>query len=182
MDAALFTLINGTHSPALDDAMLLASAVGGAGFVWLVIAAIAAVFPARRMAAWRVVLAIAVASVVVDGVIKRVVYRPRPFETVPEARLIDQRPLTSSFPSGHATRAFAGALAVSRLIPSWQPAWWLVATLVAVSRVYVGVHWPSDVVAGALLGLAVAWFTLGGRAVVRWPRTVPATQSAAGAP
>jgi undecaprenyl-diphosphatase len=134
------------------------------------------------MAAWRVVLAIAVASVVVDGVIKQVVFRPRPFEVVPEARLIAQRPLTSAFPSGHAARAFAGALAVSRLIPAWQPAWWALAALIGVSRVYVGVHWPSDVVAGALLGLAVAWFTLGGRSVVRWSRTVPAALSPTGGP
>lgn len=174
MDTSLFTFVNSSHSPFLDDVMLLASALGRAGFVWLVVAAIAAVFPARRMAAWRVVLAIAMASLIVDGVIKQVSDRPRPFEVLPEARLIDQRPLTSAFPSGHAARAFAGALAVSRLLPSWQPAWWSLAALIAFSRIYVGAHWPSDVLAGAVIGVAIAWFTLGGRAVVPWRLPTPA--------
>ena len=166
MDAALFTLINAGHRPWLDDLMLLASALGRAGFIWLAIAAIAAVFPARRMAAWRMVLVLAASYLVVDVLIKPVVDRPRPYEVVAEARLIDQRPTTASFPSGHAARAFAGALAASRVFPAGQIVWWPLAAAVAISRVYVGAHWPSDVLAGALLGLAVAWFTLGGARVV----------------
>jgi len=164
MDAALFSAINGAHFPTLDDLMLLASALGKAGFVWLAVAAIAAVFPARRMAAWRVVVAIVLTTGVVDVVIKPIVHRPRPYEVRADARLIDQRPTTGSFPSGHAARAFAGALALGRLFPSAQVAWWVLAAAIGVSRVYVGAHWPTDVLAGAIIGLAVGWFALGGRA------------------
>lgn len=145
--------------------MLLASAVGSAGFVWLVVAGIAAVFPERRMAAWRVVMAIAVTSIAVDLVIKPLVHRPRPPDVLTDVRVIDQRPITSSFPSGHTARAFAGALAVSRLLPSMRVAWWALAMAIGISRIYVGVHWPSDVIAGALVGLALAWFALGGRSI-----------------
>lgn len=165
MDVSLFTLINAGHRPWLDDVMLLASALGRAGFVWLVIAAIAAVFPARRMAAWRLVLVLITSYLVVDVLIKPVVNRPRPYEVIAEARLIDQRPTTASFPSGHAARAFAGALAASRVFPAGQIVWWPLAVAIGISRIYVGAHWPSDVLAGALLGLAVAWFTLGGARV-----------------
>jgi undecaprenyl-diphosphatase len=167
MDAALFTLLNTSHRPWLDDVMLLASALGRAGFIWLAIAGIAAVFPARRMAAWRLVLVLATSHLAGDVLIKPVVDRLRPYEVLAGARLIDQRPATASFPSGHATRAFAGALAASRLFPAGQVVWWPLAVAIGVSRIYVGAHWPSDVLAGALLGLAVAWFTLGG------PRVVP---------
>jgi len=165
MDAALFTLVNASHRPWLDDLMLLASALGRAGFIWLVVAGIAAVFPARRMAAWRLVLVLATSYLAVDVLIKPVVNRPRPYEVIAETRLIDQRPSSASFPSGHATRAFAGALAATRVFPTGQIVWWPLAAAIAVSRVYVGAHWPSDVLAGALLGLAVAWFTLGGARV-----------------
>jgi undecaprenyl-diphosphatase len=167
MDAVLFSFVNGSHSPALDDLMLLASAVGKAGFLWFTVAAIAAVFPRRRMAAWRLVLAVAMAYLAVDGIIKSVVDRDRPYEVLAEARLIDQRPTTGSFPSGHTAAAFAGALAASRLYPAGRLAWWTVAAAVAVSRVYLGAHWPSDVLAGALVGLGVGWFTLGGSRVHR---------------
>ncbi len=165
MDTTLYTLVNASHAPWLDDLMLLASAVGRAGFVWWVTALIAMVFPGRRMAAWRLVLAVALAYLLVDGVIKPVIGRARPFDVVADARLIDQRPVTSSFPSGHTAAAVAGALAAGRLFPRARLAWWLLAAGVALSRVYVGAHWPTDVVAGAVLGLAVGWWVLGGRAV-----------------
>ena len=167
LDAFLFTFINGHPSPALDEAMLLASALGKAGFVWLTVAVIAAVFPARRMAAWRLALAVGLAYLLVDGMIKPVIDRDRPYEVRTDARLIDQRPTTGSFPSGHTAAAFAGALAASRLFPAAQVVWWTLAAAVGVSRVYVGAHWPSDVVAGAIIGVGAACFALGGRRAFR---------------
>jgi len=175
VDLHLFSIINGRHTPVLDDLMLLATALGRGGFVWLCVAAIACVFPRYRMAAWRVGLAIGLTFLLVDGVLKPIIDRDRPFEVLPDARLIDQRPLTGAFPSGHAASAVAGAVAVERLFPLARVAWWLIATAIAVSRIYVGAHWPSDVLAGAVLGWAVAWFVLGGRRVM-----TPATTTAAG--
>jgi len=163
VDAALYTLVNAGHAPWLDDLMLLASAVGRAGFVWWTTALIAMVFPRRRMAAFRLILAVAMAYLLVDGFIKPVIGRERPFDVVVDARLIDQRPVTSSFPSGHTAAAFAGALAASRLFPRARLAWWILALGIAISRIYVGAHWPTDVLSGAAIGLAVAWWVLGGR-------------------
>jgi len=165
LDTFLFTLINQRHAPWLDDAMLFASAIGRVSFVWLAVAVISAVFPKRRMAALRVGLAVGLCYLVVDGVIKPVADRDRPFEAMADVRLIDQRPLSGSFPSGHAASAFAGALATSRLLPSARLVWWPLAVAIAFSRVYVGAHWPSDVLSGAVIGLAIGWFALGGRAV-----------------
>lgn len=165
MDTSFFLLVNGAHSPIVDDVMLLASAVGRAGFVWWVTGLIAMVFPTRRMAAFRLILAVAMAYLLVDGFIKPVIGRERPFDVVVDARLIDQRPVTSSFPSGHTAAAFAGALAAGRLFPRGRLAWWLLALGIALSRIYVGAHWPTDVLSGAAIGLAVGWWVLGGRAV-----------------
>lgn len=111
---------------------------------------------------WRSWLAVAVAFVIVDDVMKPLVARPRPFEVM-AVTLIDARPSSASFPSGHAAMAAAGALAGTRLLPVAGLILWPLAALVIVSRVYLGVHWPMDAIAGALLGLAVAWLVLGGR-------------------
>jgi len=151
--------------------MIFASAVGSAGFVWWVFALIASVFPARRAAAWRLLLAVAVSFLVSHYVLRPVFDRPRPFTVMAELSVIDAKPITPSFPSGHAAMAVAGALAGARMIPASAWILWPLAGLVAVSRIYIGVHWPSDVLAGAIVGLACAWFVLGGRANLAPPKT-----------
>ena len=87
--------------------------------------------------------------------LKEAVGRPRPYVAHP-----DPPPLLhagdGSFPSGHAATSFAGAALVSRYLPGGRPVLFGVAVAVAFSRLYVGVHYPSDVVAGAALGLLVA--------------------------
>jgi undecaprenyl-diphosphatase len=174
LDLSLFTFINGGHTPWADDLMLLASELGRGGFVWIAVALIAAVFPRHRMAAWRVLLSIGLTFLMVDAVIKPNLDRDRPFETVTTARLIVARPQTGSFPSGHAASAVAGALSVGRMLPAARLVWWPLGAAIALSRIYVGVHWPSDVVAGLVIGWAMAWFVLGGRVPSMTPRGVAA--------
>jgi len=87
--------------------------------------------------------------------IKNWVARPRPFQAMPEVHpLVDA--YGHSFPSGHATNSFAACVFLAIFFKRWK--WWLLAlaSLVAFSRVYVGVHYPGDVLGGAVLGSAVA--------------------------
>ena len=145
--------------------MVFLTAIGAGGFIWIVIAGIAVVFPARRAAAFRMLLAALFTWVAVDGIIKPIVHRPRPFEVEPQIQLLDQRPLTASFPSGHAAIAVAAAMAGTQLLPGAGWLMWPLAGAIAFSRVYLGVHWPSDVLAGLLIGAACGWFVLGGSLV-----------------
>jgi undecaprenyl-diphosphatase len=147
--------------------MLLASALGAGGFIWWVTALISMVFPDKRAAAWRLLLAVMLSWCVTDLILKPLVARPRPFKVDTSITIIDAQPTTAAFPSGHAAMAVAGAVAGSRMIPWSAWAWWPLALVVAVSRVYIGVHWPSDVAAGAMVGLATAWFALGGPPIRR---------------
>jgi undecaprenyl-diphosphatase len=164
VDTTLLHYVIQLRRPWLDDVMILASALGAGGFIWIIIASIAGIFPAKTAAMWRTWLAVGVSFLIVDDVVKPFVERPRPFEVVPEVRLIDARPTSPSFPSGHAAMAVAGALSTARMLPPAALVLWPLAFIVAVSRIYLGVHWPTDVLAGALLGFLVAWFVLGGRA------------------
>ena len=143
--------------------MLLASALGAGGFIWWVTALITAVFPNKRAAAWQMLLAGSFTWAICEYALKPAFDRVRPYAIDSSIAVIDARPDTSAFPSGHAAMAVAYALAGSRMIPGSAWVWWPLAVVVALSRVYLGVHWPSDVVGGAVVGLICAWFTLGGR-------------------
>jgi undecaprenyl-diphosphatase len=161
MDSSLLHHVIQLRRPWLDDVMLFASALGAGAFVWWVTALIAAVFPARRAAAWRMILAVAFTFAVCDYVLKPAFNRARPYEVDASITVIDAKPFTPSFPSGHAAMAVAGALAGSQLLPYSTWVWWPLAAVIAISRIYIGVHWPSDVLAGVLIGFATGLFVLG---------------------
>ncbi len=88
--------------------------------------------------------------------LKRAFARERPFAARVLAPVIGHRPGSHSFPSGHSAAGFAGAWLLSRHYPRWSPAFYLLALVVAFSRLYLGVHYLSDVVTGALAGTGLA--------------------------
>ena len=91
--------------------MIVASAIGAGGFVWIIFGSIAGIFPKHAAAMWRLWLAVALSFVLVDDGMKKLFDRARPLEVDPGIQLIDARPDSPSFPSGHAATAVAGALA-----------------------------------------------------------------------
>ena len=158
------------HHPIADAVMVGLSAIGRVGAIWIAIALALVVRDRRRIRAVAVVFAAqALAFVATDLVVKPIVARARPFEASVLTRVIDRRPLTYSFPSGHAATAFAGAATLSWIWPNGRLVLWPLAAMVALSRIYVGVHYPLDVLGGAVLGLSCAWVAR--RVVTAGPRS-----------
>ena len=165
-DTVLRVWLTTHHAPWLDVVMLAASSIGQAGTAWLILGTVATLERRSRAGRlWQLALAILIAYALVDLVLKPGIARARPFEALVDVRLVGGwRPLTYSFPSGHACSAFAGAWVLTLMWPRTRVLWWALAALVAVSRIYIGVHYPIDVAAGALLGLGVGALVTGGRA------------------
>jgi undecaprenyl-diphosphatase len=111
--------------------------------------------------------------------IKAATGRPRPFEEFPVDTLIGAT-VGQSLPSGHAATSFAGAVILTYLLPRGAPVFFVLAVAISFSRIYVGVHYPSDVVAGAALGAVVSLTALAAIRL-RQPTSAGRRQSA-GAP
>ena len=110
---------------------------------------------------WKiVVLALAAAGLskfIVGEIIRQLWFRSRPFIALNFAPLINQSPAEASFPSGHALFFFALATIVYLYNKKAGILFYIASFFIAVARVFVGVHWPSDVLAGAVLGILIAW-------------------------
>jgi undecaprenyl-diphosphatase len=92
--------------------------------------------------------------------IKALVDRERPSQHFAAPKTLVPAPHDASFPSGHAATSFAAATILTATLPRFWPLWFLLAVAIAFSRVYVGVHYPLDVVAGAALGAVIALLLL----------------------
>jgi undecaprenyl-diphosphatase len=153
----LLTIQNHLRVGVLDAIMLLFSFIGNLGAVWLVAAFILLARRDTRRRGFAVLLSLTVTFLVVNLLLKNVVARPRPFETIAGLTVLGGFPSGFSFPSGHASSSFAGASALAfGFGKRGAIAAYVVAALIAASRVYIGVHYPSDVLAGAVIGVICA--------------------------
>ena len=130
------------------------SRAGTIGLVWIAIAVVVAVLQ-RRVVPFLLVTAVVLVTDLITTGLKFVTDRPRPYVVEPEPPPLMPATLDLSFPSGHASTSFAAAAMLTWFLPGGALVLFALAALVAASRVYVGVHYPLDVVVGAVLGLGV---------------------------
>ncbi len=160
LDAEVFLAVNHLpHNRWLNGFFYFFTFTFSAGFGWYaVLAALAFSGQPRRglQAARQMILPLSVSTALVEYPIKTFFRRRRPFINVIQAIVIGKKPGSWSFPSGHSAAAFAGASLLSRCYPRQRPFLYLIAALVAFSRIYLGDHYPGDVVSGSLSGIAIA--------------------------
>lgn len=164
LDHQTFDAVATRHWPGADRLLPRLSRSANHGLLWFGVAAgIAATrTPRARRAALRGTASLSLASATINTLGKRSVRRARPLlDGVPLMRRLKRQPVTTSFPSGHSASAAAFATGVALESRGWGAGVAPVAGAVALSRVYTGVHFPSDVLAGAALGAGAAFAVRG---------------------
>jgi membrane-associated phospholipid phosphatase len=158
-DRRLFRRVARLSSPPLDAVLPPLTRAADHSVLWMAISGGLALSgrPESRRAAGSGLASIAVASLLANQVGKRVLPRVRPvLDSVPAARRARRTPGSHSFPSGHAASAAAFAVGAALEAPVLAVPLGVTAAAVGFSRVYTGVHYPADVLAGAALGAGVA--------------------------
>jgi decaprenylphosphoryl-5-phosphoribose phosphatase len=140
------------HTPGVERAVRVLGKAGNNGAVWVAIGVLLALFDPGNREAWLICAVLGPVAIGVNYLVKLVVRRPRPvLEGLPP---LGGAPSSLSFPSAHATSSFAVATAMTR-VDSLGALAFLLAFALSLGRPYLGMHYPSDVLAGAVLGVVL---------------------------
>lgn len=127
--------------------------LGNAGWFWIVTAVVFALIPKTRRAGLTAGFSLAVGALITNVFLKNAVARIRPYDFYPVIELLVEKQTDFSFPSGHTCASFAAALVYLRMFPERKGLGFVIlAVLIGFSRLYVGVHYPTDVLGGFLAG------------------------------
>ncbi len=169
-DNILLFFQESVRNPVLTPVLRLITTLGNGGAVWIALTVLLLLIPKTRQVGFMTTLSLIGTLLVNNILLKPLVNRTRPYEVIEGLTYLVRTPVDSSFPSGHSACSFAVACIMYRRLPRRYgvPAL-ILAFLIALSRLYVGVHYPSDVLFGILSGVLISFAAekLGDRIIKR---------------
>lgn len=146
------------RSPAATSFWKFITLFGDAGIFWIILTLILLIRKRTRRTGLACTISLVLDFVVVNVLIKNLVARPRPYDLFPHIESLAGRMSDYSYPSGHTAAAFACSLVLVRMLPKkYGIPLVVLSALIAFSRLYLGVHYPTDVIGGFLIGCLTSW-------------------------
>lgn len=146
------------HNPVLDKVMLFITTLGNAGMVWIAITILMFILCKDKRCAWTSTGALLLSVLIINLILKNLVARARPCWIDTDVMLLLKNPKDYSFPSGHASASFSVAVSILQFAEYRKQgiAAIVLAAMIAFSRMYFFVHFPTDIIAGVVLGILEA--------------------------
>lgn len=154
MELRFLDFLQTIHTPLLDKILAFITSLGNAGIIWIVLAVVLLILPKTRKTGIIVAAALLMDLILCNLILKNMVARVRPYDVNTAIAILIKKPLDFSFPSGHTAASFAAmtALFLAKMKKAWIAAL-VLAVLIAFSRLYFYVHYPTDVLGGAVVGI-----------------------------
>ena len=154
MELRFLDFLQTIHTPLLDKILAFITSLGNAGIIWIMLAVVLLILPKTRKAGIIVAAALLMDLILCNLILKNLVARVRPYDVNTAIAILIKKPLDFSFPSGHTAASFAAmtALFLAKMKKAWIAAL-VLAVLIAFSRLYFYVHYPTDVLGGAVVGI-----------------------------
>ncbi len=159
MDFKILYFLNDLHCEPLNKIMIFLTHLGDAGIFWILLAIVLLCFKKTRKCGLLMLIAMGIGLIIGNGLIKNLVKRARPCWLDTSIPLLIKKPLDYSFPSGHTLASFEAFIMIFLHNKKWGRLSGLLAILIAFSRLYLFVHFPTDILAGAILGTLISIVT-----------------------
>ncbi len=156
MDFGILYALNGIHSEILDKIMVGITYLGEKGIFWIALSIILLFNAKTRKCGIFMLISMIIGLIVGNGLLKNIVARQRPCWIDDTIKLLVANPKDFSFPSGHTLASFEAAISILLFNKKWGIVATIVAIMIGFSRLYLFVHFPTDVLAGAVLGTIIA--------------------------
>ena len=166
VELQILDMLQKIHAPVGDQVMCLITHLGDSGMIWILLTLGMLLLPGKRRTGAVLAAALCIDLILCNGILKNLVARVRPFDVNTAVQLLVRAPRDFSFPSGHTAASFTAVMALyltgeKKLLP---PAL-VLAVLIAFSRLYLYVHYPTDVLGGVFVGLLCGYL---GWQLVQW--------------
>lgn len=149
----LYIIKKHVQNKYLDRLMPIVTGMGNGGFIWIAISGVLILDRPYRTIGNIVLLTLIISSIIGEGIVKHIVKRVRPCNYQNNINMLISKPRSYSFPSGHTVSSFAAAEILSRYFIHYKLIFMGIAFLIAFSRIYLYVHYPTDVIAGIIIGI-----------------------------
>lgn len=171
MELRFLDFLQTIHTPLLDKILAFITSLGNVGIIWIVLAVVLLILPKTRKTGIIVAAALLMDLILCNLILKNLVARVRPYDVNTAIAILIKKPLDFSFPSGHTAASFAAmtALFLAKMKKAWIAAL-ILAVLIAFSRLYFYVHYPTDVLGGAVVGIlsGIIGYTIVEKLDKRW--------------